>query len=271
MAATAVRRVAVAVDSASEQHRVHVLGFPVDLIDAGEVRAWLRSALASEAIACRHLVTLNPEYVMAARRDPEFAAAIHHAELVVADGVGVTLAARALDHARIERVTGVDIVEWLAAGNADAGTPLFLLGAAPGVAERAAAELGARFAGAKIAGSWGGGSAAPVHDAESRRRIAESGARAVAVAYGAPGQVTWIARNQRALAEAGVRVAIGVGGSLDYLSGAASRPPVIVRRLGLEWAFRLVREPWRWRRQTVLPKFAALVFWAKLARVRAHR
>ena len=79
------------------------------------------------------------------------------------------------------------------------------------------------------------------------------------VGYGAPAQVIWIQRNRAALADAGVRVAVGVGGALDYLAGSVSRAPQLVRASGLEWAYRLVREPWRWRRQLALPIFAFLV------------
>jgi N-acetylglucosaminyldiphosphoundecaprenol N-acetyl-beta-D-mannosaminyltransferase len=88
----------------------------------------------------------------------------------------------------------------------------------------------------------------------------------VLVGYGAPAQVLWIERNRAALDDAGVRIAIGVGGALDYLAGTVRRAPEPVRALGLEWAYRLVREPWRWRRQLALPKFAVLV-----VRARFHR
>ena len=96
-------------------------------------------------------------------------------------------------------------------------------------------------------------------DAESIARIREREANVVLVGYGAPAQVVWIRRNRDALAEAGVRIAIGVGGALDYLAGTAPRAPELARRLGLEWAYRLAREPWRWRRQLALPMFAYLV------------
>jgi N-acetylglucosaminyldiphosphoundecaprenol N-acetyl-beta-D-mannosaminyltransferase len=238
---------------------VDVLGRPVDTRNAAAIRKCLRDFLGADDGVCRHVVTLNPEYLMAARRNPHFAAAIDRADIVVADGVGITLAVRLLRGARIERVTGVEVVEWLAAESGSADAPLFLLGAGPGVAERAAGRLVERFPGARIAGWWADGSPDPALDVVTVGRIAESRARVVAVAYGAPGQVTWIDRNRPLLAAAGVRVAIGVGGSLDYLSEAVARAPGPVRRLGLEWAFRLIREPWRWRRQTVLPWFVGLV------------
>ncbi|HEU0163457.1 MAG TPA: WecB/TagA/CpsF family glycosyltransferase, partial [Thermomicrobiales bacterium] len=240
-------------------NRVEVVGFPVDIIDVAGLRAWLAASLQPDG-PCRHLVTLNPEYVMQARRDPGFAVAIRAADLVVADGVGVSKAASMLLAAqgrssRVERIPGVEIVETIARMP---GARVFLLGAGPGVAARAASRLEERHPGAIVAGVWDGGTAEARDDDESLRRIREAAANVVLVAYGASGQVAWVVRNQRALGEAGVRLAIGVGGAFDFISGEVARAPEFVRRLGLEWLYRLVREPWRWRRQLVLPGFALL-------------
>jgi N-acetylglucosaminyldiphosphoundecaprenol N-acetyl-beta-D-mannosaminyltransferase len=230
-----------------------------------EIDVWLTRALRDPWDEhCREIITLNPEYVMAARREPAFAGAIVQAELVTADGAGVAVAARLIHGTRVGRVTGVDLVERLAALSGELTAPLYLLGAAPGVAAAAGAKLAEQYPGVRLAGAWGGGTPDPAHDEETLGRIARSGARMVAVAYGAPAQVVWIERNRAALARAGVRLAIGVGGALDYLSGAVWRPPRLVRRLGLEWLLRLLIEPRRWRRQTVLPVFAVKVLAAAL-------
>jgi N-acetylglucosaminyldiphosphoundecaprenol N-acetyl-beta-D-mannosaminyltransferase len=133
------------------------------------------------------------------------------------------------------------------------------------VAESAAARLRARWRQAQIVGVWA--EATPNEDDEALRRIATSGARAVTVAFDAEGQVGWIDRNRDRLGAAGVRLAVGVGGSFDYLAGTAKRPPKFVRDLGLEWLWRLAREPWRWRRQLALPQFVSLVLLAKLRQV----
>lgn len=246
-------------DSANPVTTVDILGFPVATAGLVAIDGWLRSVLLSDERNCRHVVTLNPEYVMAARRNPQFAAALREADLATADGVGIVLAARAMHGIAIPRITGVELVERLAALSAETQAGLFLLGAAPGVADQAAAQLSERIPGFAVAGTWAEGSPKPADDDETLRRIEASGAAAVLVAYGAPAQVLWIARNHEALAQRGARLAIGVGGSFDYLSGSVARPPGWLRRLGLEWLFRLVREPWRWRRQTVLPLFAARV------------
>jgi N-acetylglucosaminyldiphosphoundecaprenol N-acetyl-beta-D-mannosaminyltransferase len=239
--------------------RVNVLGIPVHLTSREQVAAWAHRQVTT-GDACAHVVTLNPEYVMTARSDVAFAAALRSADLVTIDGAGVAVAIRVLARgADADRVTGVDLVGMLAGVSAETGAGLFLLGAGPGIADRAAEVLRATTPRTVIAGTWADGTADPVHDAEAMRRIRESGAKVVFVAYGAPGQVHWIARNQEALTDAGVRLVAGIGGALDFVSGTVPRAPRLLRKLGLEWAYRLVREPWRWRRQLVLPVFGLLV------------
>jgi N-acetylglucosaminyldiphosphoundecaprenol N-acetyl-beta-D-mannosaminyltransferase len=119
---------------------------------------------------------------------------------------------------------------------------------------------------ASIAGVWRG-DPQPTADAEAVARIRASGARLLLVAYGAPAQELWIARNLDALA--GV-VAIGVGGALDMIAGRTSRAPRWMRAAGLEWLYRLGRQPARWRRMLALPAFAALAI-TSVARARAGR
>jgi N-acetylglucosaminyldiphosphoundecaprenol N-acetyl-beta-D-mannosaminyltransferase len=251
------------VAASPDRDRLSILGVPLDLVGADEAGATLYAFLTDPWDGrCRHVVTLNPEYVMMARRHAEFANGIRDADLIVADGVGVVAAARLLagvTNHRVERVTGTDLVEWLATESETLPAPLFLLGGAAGVAEAAAHRLASRVPAARIAGCWGGGTASEADDEETLALIRESGARAVLVAYGASGQVLWIERNRTALAAAGVRLAIGIGGVLDFLAGTVPRAPSVVRRAGLEWLYRLIREPWRWRRQAVLPVFSIRV------------
>lgn len=239
--------------------RTSILGVPVDAATWDEVRDAVRGHL-QHGRGCLHVVTLNPEYVMTARRDPAFAAAIVPAGLVTVDGVGVSLGLRLLHPDLVaERVTGVALSWYLAELSAQLEEGLFLLGAGPGVAEEAGQRLAKAHPGAWIAGAWAEGSPRPEDDARTIARIRESRASMLLVAYGAPAQVHWIHRNLPELERAGVKVVIGIGGALDYISGNVPWAPSIVRRLGLEWAFRLAREPWRWRRQLALPVFAGLV------------
>ena len=99
----------------------------------------------------------------------------------------------------------------------------------------------------------------PGDDGDSIERIRERQANVVLVGYGAPRQLLWIERNRQALTDSGVRIAIGVGGALDFVAGTVDRAPDRVQRLGLEWLYRLLHEPWRWRRQLALPVFAVQV------------
>ena len=231
-----------------------MLGIPIDVGGMAAVdRRW------GDAIGLVHVATVNPEYVMLARRDPVFADALRAADVFLADGVGIAAALR-LRGVEAPRATGVELVERLVAG----GEAVFLLGAGPGVADAAGARLRGRHPAARIVGTWADGTPEPRFDEESLRRVAESGATVVLVAYGAPGQVAWIERNRPRLEVAGVRVAAGIGGALDYHGGHARRPHPMVRRLGLEWLDRLVREPRRWRRQLVLPVFALLAGWESI-------
>jgi N-acetylglucosaminyldiphosphoundecaprenol N-acetyl-beta-D-mannosaminyltransferase len=237
----------------------------VDVLGVGFDRVHL--AAATEQVLRRldvgeptFVITANPEFVMLARRDEAVAQIAREAQLVVADGSGVVAASRLLGDP-LPRVPGRLLVDALVPHLAQRRSPIFFLGAAPGVAERAAAELRRRARGLVVAGGHAG-SAEPEDDAVSVARIRDSGARVLFVAYGMPKQERWIARNLAALPA--VRLAIGVGGVFDQLAGVQKVPPAIFHAIGLEWLWRLVREPRRWRRQRVLPVFALLVLRRRL-------
>jgi N-acetylglucosaminyldiphosphoundecaprenol N-acetyl-beta-D-mannosaminyltransferase len=164
------------------------------------------------------------------------------------------LAARLLGSRLSERIGGVDLIEHFVVA-APRGTRLFLLGAGPGVAEQAAAVLGNRNPGLILAGTYAG-SPRPEHQDEIVKKINAARPHVLLVAFGAPTQELWIARNRDHLL---APLCIGVGGAFDYISGRTPRAPLIVQRAGLEWLYRLARQPWRWRRMLALPRFAALV------------
>ncbi len=202
-----------------------------------------------------HLVaTVNPEFVMQARRDHAFAAVLEKADLCLPDGVGVVWAARRGGCELREPVAGVDLVRPLAEMCARRGFRLFLLGAAPGVAAELAATLRDENKGLEVAAH--GGSPDVSDDVETVHRIHDHRAQVLLVAYGAPAQELWFDRLKERL---GVSVAVGVGGSFDYLTGRVSRAPEWMRRAGLEWLGRLARQPWRIRRMLVLPGYAIKV------------
>ncbi|MGD1995718.1 MAG: WecB/TagA/CpsF family glycosyltransferase [Anaerolineae bacterium] len=201
------------------------------------------------------IATVNPEFVIAARQHSTFRAVLEKAGLCLPDGVGITLAARYLGRPLRERVAGVDLVKALAARAAREGWRLFLLGAGPGVAERTADALISRSPGLVVCGTYAG-SPTPEEEHSIVRRVRAAGADLLLVAYGAPAQELWLARN---LTRTGATIGIGVGGAFDYIAGITHRAPPWVRRIGFEWLHRLVHEPWRWRRQLALLHFALLL------------
>lgn len=202
-----------------------------------------------------HLVaTVNPEFVMAAQKDRAFARALEDAALCLPDGVGVVWAARRQGCRLPGPVTGVDLVEPIAALCARRGWRLFLLGAAQGVAAELASKLQAVHAGLAVAAH--AGSPGSKDDDETVRRVVEHRTDILLIAYGAPAQELWFERLKDRL---GVAVAVGVGGSFDYLTGRVPRPPAWMRSARLEWLGRLVRQPWRVRRMAVLPLYAIKV------------
>jgi len=203
------------------------------------------------------IVTVNPEFVMAARRDPEFRAIINGAALALPDGVGLLWAGRILGQPLRERVTGSDGVPRIAERAAAKGWRLFLLGAAPGVAEETARRLVKYYPSLKIAGTYAG-SPAIEEEASIVELVRRARPDVLFVAYGHPRQDKWIARN---LDRMGVPACMGVGGAFDFITGLVPRAPAWVQRIGLEHFYRLLRQPWRWRRQVDVYCFGLLVLW----------
>ena len=252
--------------------RVEILGVEVDNLTleaaAGLVFDWVKQRRLDAALPPHMVITLNPEYVMASRRSPSFREIVNRADLVTADGAGIILAGKILKTPFRGRVTGVALCEKLFALSAQPDGPrLFLLGAQPGVAEEAAAKLELQYPGITIVGTWAG-QAGPEGDNEAVERIRQAGAEIILVAYGMLKQDWWSVRN---LNRSGAAVALGVGGVLDYKAGRVSLAPPRLRQWGLEWAYRLYKEPWRWRRQLALPQFAFLVLLERLRRVLRNR
>jgi N-acetylglucosaminyldiphosphoundecaprenol N-acetyl-beta-D-mannosaminyltransferase len=221
---------------------VNILGIPVHAVTMAETLAWIEAAVAERTP--RQVCTANPEFVMLAQRDAAFRAVLQRADLVLPDGVGLLWAARRLGARLPERVAGSDLIDRLAERGAARGWRIFYLGAAEGVAARAAQVLQARWPGLVVAGTYAG-SPRPADEDALVARVRAAAPDILLVAYGAPRQDMWIARNREWL---GVPVSVGVGGSFDFVAGVARRAPVWLQRLGLEWLHRLWRQPWRARR-----------------------
>lgn len=232
---------------------VKVLGVQVHVVTISEVIEIVRNMVTSGLD--HQIATVNPEFIMTAQKHDEFRRVLNSTSLSFADGMGVVWAARILGHRLPERIPGVDVVERISALAAREGLRIFLLGAAPGIAGETGRRLQVRYPGLIIAGTFAG-SPKPEDDEEICRIVEKARPDFLFVAYGAPNQDLWIARNQHRLH---VSVAMGVGGTFDFIVGKSVRAPKILQSLGLEWLHRLIREPHRWRRMLALPRFAFAV------------
>ena len=251
--------------------RWRLLGLPVDRVDMDaatqvvvaliertrrERGARSGHSTSGDCPTIQQIVTLNPEMVMSARKDASLRDVIQRrAALVTPDGVGLVWASRLLGGGLTQRVAGVDLIERLAPIAAERGYRLFLVGAGRGVATEAARGLRARSPGLLIAGVHDGSSSESDADA-ILAAIQDAQPDLICVAFGSPAQELWLANHSQQL---GAVVAIGVGGAFDFIAGAVKRAPGWMRTLGLEWLYRLVRQPWRWRRMLALPRFVGAV------------
>jgi N-acetylglucosaminyldiphosphoundecaprenol N-acetyl-beta-D-mannosaminyltransferase len=235
---------------------VYVLGVRVDRVSQLQALDIIDQLIAlyrasGNTLPCQQVVTVNTEFVMVAQKNSDFRQAINSAALAIADGIGVVWATRFVGFPAPERITGTDTLVALARCSAEKRYRLYLLGAAAGIAEQTGERLRALAPGLQIAGTYAG-SPAPDEEDAIIERIHAANADILCVAYGAPAQDLWIYRN---LSRLPVALAMGVGGAYDFLSGRQRRAPQAMQRMGLEWLYRLYREPWRWKRMLALPHF----------------
>jgi N-acetylglucosaminyldiphosphoundecaprenol N-acetyl-beta-D-mannosaminyltransferase len=229
--------------------RVRILDVPVDMVSHAEALdvfdALLRTA------GCSLIVTPNSEILWNASKDAGLKAILCDADLVIPDGIGLVYASRVIGSPLSERVTGIDFLNAALGRLAGADRSVYLLGSAPGVAEKAAENMRARHPALRIAGARHG-----YYKPEEEDAIVEaingSGADFLCAALGSPKQERFIHAHREALR---VRAAIGVGGSLDVWAGVQKRAPAFFRDHGLEWLYRLARQPARIKRAAALPLF----------------
>lgn len=201
------------------------------------------------------VVTVNPEIAIQSIIDNTFRNILQTSSINTADGVGITWAVKHLYHKSVDRITGSDSLEKICAVCARLNQSVFFYGAAPGVADKAAAVLVNRNPGLRVEGVYSPDS--PDIDLESlplTTQIELQHSSVVFVALGAPSQEIWIYENMHKLSQC--RLIIGIGGSFDFIAGTQNRAPLLLRKSGLEWMYRLYKEPARWRRMLRLPLFA---------------
>ena len=227
--------------------RIDVLGVGFDNLTLKEaVEAGMDLVRAPGA---HYVVTLNPEIVEVCREDPAVMDIVNRADLVLADGIGVIKGAAMLGTPLKGKVPGIEFAAGLLGKLAKEGRSVYLLGAKPGVAELAGKRLSGQYPGLKIAGTHDGYFQ---EDAPIVEDIRASGADVVLVCLGAPKQEKWMAKNG---ADTGAHLLCGLGGSLDVFAGVVERAPKFWCDHGLEWLYRLLKEPRRAGRMMKLPLF----------------
>lgn len=222
--------------------RVLLLGVPLDVVTREEAVRKLQQFLHEPQ--SRHVVTPNSEMLVEATRNPVFRDVLQRSALNLPDGIGLLWMARITGQKIPERVTGVDTV-WELCSRLYESTPVFLLGGRNGVARCSLLVLREGNPRLNIVGVYEG-SPDPQEAPAIIQRINAVQPHLLLVAFGAPAQDLWIDRYLHQMPS--VRVAMGIGGTLDFLAGAQRRAPWLFQRLGVEWLWRLVRQPWRFRR-----------------------
>ncbi len=233
--------------------KVNILGVHVDMVNISQAADRIMRFLSEDGF---HAVfTPNSEIIMHAYKNPEFADLLNRAELLTADGIGVVHASKILKKPIKERAAGYDIARQVLSKMNYTDHKLFLFGGKPGVAEEAKANLLKDYPELNIVGMRDG-YFKEEDETKIVEQINESGADIIFVCLGAPKQEEWIDRHRD---ELNVRVAMGIGGSLDVFAGRADRAPEIFCKTGMEWFYRLCKQPSRIGRMMALPKFAATV------------
>ena len=236
----------------------HILGVKFNNVSHVEAVGLLECFLEEDK--CHTVFTPNPEIVMAARKDPEFMKILNEADLVVPGGIGVVIASKFSKDKLKERVAGYDLVQGIFSKIKNQNCTVYFFGGAPGVALDAKQKMEKVHRGIKISGVSDG-----YFDEEKEKLIIadikDKKPDILLVGLGAPKQEKWIYKYKDELP---VKICIGVGGSFDGMSGKVKRAPNIFIKLGLEWFYRLLRQPTRFFRMLKLPLFLLVVIKEKL-------
>jgi N-acetylglucosaminyldiphosphoundecaprenol N-acetyl-beta-D-mannosaminyltransferase len=234
-----------------------VLECPVDLSTTDEVVNKIVDLIDQREPM--QVVTLNAEMIYKAQQAERFKQLINNAVLVTADGISVVWALRTLGFKIQERVTGIDLLYKLCERGSQKKWKIFLLGSAPGIAEKAGSVIKQCYPGITICGTHDGYFSDKDNPAIVEQ-IANCQPDLLFVGMGAPRQEYWIQDNMHTY---GVPISIGVGGSFDVVAGEKKRAPLWMIKLNIEWLYRLIIEPSRIKRQLALPKFMLMVLYSK--------
>lgn len=235
------------------EKRLEILGVGIDKVNSREVLQQIGQFIASGKP--HQIVTANAEIIYQASKNDKMKTVINAAQMVTADGSGVVWASRQLGQPLQQRVTGIDLVNSICQQSAKDKWKIYILGSAPGVAATAANNIQNKFPGCNIIGTHHG-----YFDSEEEKQIIAELEQlkpdVLFVALGAPKQEYWIADH---LPQLQIPVAMGIGGSMDVLSGNVKRAPKWMQKMSLEWLYRLLIQPTRFKRVLALPKFMLAV------------
>jgi N-acetylglucosaminyldiphosphoundecaprenol N-acetyl-beta-D-mannosaminyltransferase len=250
-------------------HKVTLLGVGITNEHENKILEYIWHSLERKDTKY-YIVTPNPEILVYAQNHPDYKKILNEAAIALPDGIGVFLGSALVGHPLRERIPGVDFLEAVCKESRNKAVSIGFLGAGPGVAKRTAECLLRKYPWIRVrfvGEEWDmsvlledGKNYEKSISNKKVRRIDDSSVRISSedpidilfVAYGFPKQEEWIARHLEKLP---VRIAMGVGGAFDFISGEVPRAPFLIRAVGFEWLFRLVRQPWRLRRQLALVRF----------------
>lgn len=247
------------------REKISILGVNIDKLTLKDAVDRVKSFLNSNKI--NTIYTPNTEVVMETRKNPDLKNIVNSGDLVIPDGIGLVYASKIKKRPLPERVTGFDLSMKILEIANDKSCSLFLVGGKPGIADRAVENIKKQYPNINIVGSHHGyfkgthiGYKEHEEEIQVLNKINESKPDIIFVGFGAPKQENWIHENKDRL---NCKVIIGNGGTIDVLAGAVKRAPEIYQRLGLEWFYRLMKDPKRIKRQMVLPLFVLIVLFSK--------
>ena len=244
---------------------VNIAGINIDDITMSQAIERVYEFIASGE---NHAIyTPNAEIMMEGITSKELNSILNDADMLVADGAGVVLASKILGQKVAEKVSGFDLVKNLLISSKERPIKFFLFGGKPGIPEAAKSNINRDYPGAEVVGLRDG-----YFKQEEIPSIIEqinnSGAEVLLVCLGAPKQEEWIEKNKDQLK---VKVSIGVGGTMDVLAGNVKLAPDFFRNNGLEWMYRLYKEPWRFKRMLRLPKFILYILGIRLGIIKVEQ
>ncbi|MBR5535804.1 MAG: WecB/TagA/CpsF family glycosyltransferase [Clostridia bacterium] len=231
--------------------KVNILGSMIDKLTMKEAVEIAMGFFESEGR--KVIYTPNSEIILYASRNEDFMPKLNSADLIIADGIGVVYGAKILRNTLPERVAGFDLLKSIFPLMAANGYSVYLLGSKPGIAQSAGENLKKEYPGLVVAGYHDGYF---TDDEEVIDEINLAKPDLLLVCLGFPKQENWIYDNKEKL---DVKAMIGAGGCLDVFAGAVERAPEFYCKHGLEWFYRLKKEPWRFKRMTALPVFGLKV------------